>query len=115
MSQLKVLAIIDSLSYAGIPVEVVRHNGEMAYEVHIGSKTGTGTLYVDGEIYLKTRYGQVDEVTSFEDISRVAFDWFMNYQTREPFGNPSECWAKIWVESGLLEEISTTVTEYVVA
>lgn len=78
------------------------------------SKSGTATLYEipDGNIELITRYNQIDKINDFEDIARVAFDWYVNYKDRETFRLPDENWADIFCGYGWLHKETVINTVY---
>jgi hypothetical protein len=87
-------------------------NQRVFFRIHIGSKTGTGDLYLnDGEIVLETRYQKINVVNDFDDIVNVAFDWFEKYCEREPFTSPDGLWVKFFEEKGWVKKI--VKTEYV--
>jgi hypothetical protein len=108
------LKVIEQLILKGIRVEIYSEQGKTFAEIQIGSKTGTGRLSCDGDsVILETRYNQKDAInpaTAVEDISVIAWGWFLNYQTRG-YG-PSLTWLPIWKEQGLITEETKTITEY---
>ena len=55
-----------------------------------------------GEIVLKARYNQVTPVETFEDIARVAYEWYEDYKDRSPFENPVSRWKPIFEKFGWL-------------
>lgn len=82
-------------------VELV--NGELAYDISGFSKSDYGRLYEEnGKLYLETRYKQIDEIETFEDIANVAYEWNKNYSDREPFGWDVN-WLPIFEEYGWVE------------
>lgn len=108
------LKVIEQLILKGIRVEIYSEQGKTFAEIQIGSKTGTGKLSYDGgSVILETRYNQKDTIdpeVAVEDISSVAWQWFLNYQTRGY--SPSLTWLPIWKEQGLIAEVTKTTIEY---
>ena len=75
-------------------------NNELAYYIDGVSKSGCAFLYEeDGKVYLKTRYEQIDEIETFEDIANVAYQWNTNYCNVEPFCVDSS-WFKVFKRFG---------------
>jgi hypothetical protein len=87
-------------------------NDTLVYRVEGFSKSGYAELSeVNGKILCKTRYNQVDEINSFDDLVNVAYQWNSYYCDREPFGWDTD-WSPIFVKYGLLREVTETVTHY---
>ncbi len=109
----KLLTLVKELLENGIPVSgVTLKDNELAYEIQIGSKTGTGLLSYDNTFdrcVLVTRYNQRDFIDTFYDISFVAFDWYTRYKDQY---EPSEDWLKIWVADGKIQVEEKIVTTY---
>lgn len=109
--------IISEALLRNIPIELKNIGGVPSFVIHIGSKTGTGDLYFDedGDLRLRTRYQSPDEadcVYGFRDVAAIAFDWYLRYKDREPFGEPSIFWVKAWEEFGWLKATKVTTTKY---
>ncbi len=108
------LKVIEQLILKGVRVEIYSEKGKTFAEIQIGSKTGTGRLSCeDGSVILETRYNQKDTIDpecAIEDISSIAWNWFLNYQTRG-YG-PSSTWLPIWKEQGRIAETTKTTREY---
>ena len=79
--------IIKECLSKGINVKgVTLVNGELAYDIDGFSKSDYARLYEEnGKLYLETRYKQIDEIETFENIASVAYEWNKGYCTREPF------------------------------
>jgi hypothetical protein len=87
-----------------------KENDRHFFRVHIGSKTGTGDLYLkEGEIVLETRYKTINVVEDFNDITNIAFDWYEKYSGREPFTSPDSNWAEHFEEKGWIKKVVQTV------
>ena len=85
--------------------------------VPIGSKTGTGDLFaVEDGYLLKTRYDQSNHIYDtdnlVEEISTIAWNWFLAYQYREPFDYPSGIWTPIWIKEGRISVTQKVVEEF---
>lgn len=84
------------------------------YEIHIGSKTGIGTLYEDDtRIFLATRYDTINEIFSFDSIADVAYRWFDDYKDREPFTNPDPKWLEYFKEQNWVKSEVEVITRYI--
>lgn len=72
--------IVRSWIEAGLDVDGVEIvDGHLAYRLDGFAKSGCGLLYyspTDDKVCLETRYGQVDEIDSFEDVVKVAYWWY---------------------------------------
>lgn len=78
-------------------------NDNFVYDVAGFSKSDTATLKEkDGKIYCHTRYNQVDEINSFEDLAYIAFDWNQGYIDREPFTQYDSHWLPIFEKLHLI-------------
>lgn len=103
---MKLIDLVEELTKKGLAVTLY-YNKEVARmegTIQIGSKTGTGTLLErEGKLLLYTRYGQTDEVNSYDDIAEVAFRWYNNYKDREPFGTPDSTWINYFLEKGWIK------------
>ena len=79
-------------------------NGELAYEMLGFAKSGSGTLYMDGDrIKLETRYNQVDDIGCVRDVVRVAHGWDCCYCAKENNYNVfavNPVWKKMYDEYG---------------
>lgn len=67
--------------------------------------------FIEGSADVTTRYDQTEAIYSFEDLVRIAFNWYITYKDRSPFENPSEYWVDSFVEFGMLEKKEVTVYE----
>ena len=75
----------------------------IAFGVDGFSKSGIALIYEkDGKIYSKTSYETIDEITSFKDLARIAFEWNHNYIEREPFTQYDSNWRPYFEEYGWL-------------
>lgn len=88
-------------------------DGRIFIEIPIGSKTGTGKLYMDegygsdeGYYTLVTRYDQKNTIYEvenlIEDLSSIAFDWYLNY-IHKGYG-PSSDWIGRWEKEGRIKK-----------
>ena len=83
--------IIEETAKNGIPIELEYNTvmGCMVYQIKGFSKSGNAAVYYDKDkdtVISETRYNQIDEISSFEDLARVAYDWNKAYIDRIPFG-----------------------------
>lgn len=78
---MKIEEIIKELIQNGINVSGVSiRNNELAYTIDGFAKSGSGTLFLEnGKMILETRYNQLDEVFSTEDVSNIAYHWDKDY------------------------------------
>lgn len=71
--------VIECLTHGVVIDEVIlnEENSELQYSLLGFSKSGSGKLTIDndGNVILKTRYGEVDKIETFEDIAHVAQRW----------------------------------------
>ena len=68
-------------------------DGEIAYRVEGFSKSGNALIYVgEDAITCETRYGQKDNIITFNDLVLVAKSWYENYRDRTPFEKPEPEW-----------------------
>jgi hypothetical protein len=108
--QLKIEDLVWDCLNHGIRVVGVGIKGDgLSYDIDGFSKSGTATLYEeDGAFFLESRYNQIDEIESFEDIAAVAYDWNLGYCDREPFGWDAR-WLPVFQKLGWVdvEEITT--------
>lgn len=106
----KLQVIIERCAELNIPVHISKNSsGKICYEVDGFSKSGIATLYIkDEKIICETRYNTLDEIDNFDDLSLVAFEWYVNYMTRSPFEIPSNYWAEYWVQKGYMKKEITT-------
>ena len=103
----KLNEFIKDLIKRGIYVSGVGiRNGELSYDINGFAKSGKGTLFIeDGKIKLETRYNQVDDIDTLEDIVNVAYDWDCGYCRKDDklytvYG-VSENWKKLYEEFNL--------------
>lgn len=110
------LTVIETLLWNGIRVELYVRDGVLYGQIPIGSKTGTGDLYFDGDdVTLLTRYDKrdiIDMDNILEDIAYIAWHWYLNYKDRD-YG-PSETWLPTWKAMGLIEERKIQKVEYII-
>ena len=112
------IKVIEALLAEGISVELssTGPNNVITGTIQIGSKTGTGAIYWDGEdVCLRTRYDKVDLIdmdTIISDIAYVAWYWYLNYKDRD-YG-PSDTWLPIWERMGMISKKVVQKTEYII-
>lgn len=77
----KLYNIVRELLNSGVLcADVDIKNDELCYSLNGFAKSGKGFLYIDdGNIYLETRYNQIDLIESVEDVVRVAYNWDKDY------------------------------------
>lgn len=89
---------------------IIKNGGEkdiIGYEVSGFSKSGTVTLYEkDNKIWAKARYNETTEITCFDDLIYLDWDWFLRYKDREPFQEPDSMWIPFFLEKGLIREVT---------
>ena len=102
----KLQSIIEKCAQLNIPVRIAKNaSGKICYEVDGFSKSGIATLYIkEDKIICETRYNTFDEIENFDDLSLVAYEWYVNYMTRSPFESPSSFWAEYWIEKGYIQK-----------
>jgi hypothetical protein len=85
-------------------VDYDKETNSLCYELDGFSKSGTAMLEktATGEIVLKARYNQITPIETFEDIARVAYEWYDWYKDRSPFENPDSRWKPIFEKFGWL-------------
>ena len=84
------------------------------YQVNGFSKSGSVKLYEqDKKVLCEARYNEIYEITCFDDLVRVAFEWFENYRDRDVFSEPSELWVEDFVRLGLVKKSQKTVYEVI--
>jgi hypothetical protein len=112
------IKVIGALLIEGISVELssTEPNKLISGTIQIGSKSGTGSLYWNGEdVCLETRYGKVDIIDMdniINDIAYVAWYWYLDYKDRG-YG-PSITWLPIWERMGLISKKVIHKTEYII-
>lgn len=85
-------------------VDYDQETNSLRYELDGFSKCRTAALerIATGGIVLKVRYNQVTPVETFEDIARVAYEWYDDYKDRSSFENPVSRWKPIFEKFGWL-------------
>jgi hypothetical protein len=112
MNKLFELALECAKNGHGVTLGLNREKNRLEFTIQIGSKTGTGIFYEEGEeIILETRYNRKNIVENFQDIGKVAYEWFCDYKDREPFGQPDTEWVEYFVKNGFLKRVTKTVYE----
>ena len=103
----KLTELVKELIKRGIIISGVDMvNDELSYEIQGFAKSGVGKLFVEnGQIKLGTRYNQVDDIDTLEDIVNVAYDWDCGYCRKDDklytvYG-VSENWKKLYEEFNL--------------
>jgi len=89
----------------------IRIDGEeiIGFEVHGFSKSGSVILYEkNNKIFAKARYDEITEITNFDDLVDLAWDWYDRYSDREPFKEPSGTWSHHFFERGWLQTKTET-------
>jgi len=88
-------------------------NDKLYFEFSGFSKSDTAKLCIkDNKIVSITRYNTVNEIETFEDFAKVAYDWNNGYKDREPFGWDIH-WLPIFEEYGWVEKKAKTVVEII--
>lgn len=79
------------------------------------SKSGVAALKEapNGDVYAYTRYDQVTEMRSFEDLVALNFEWFDSYRDRKPFTEPDISWADVLIEYGYLKQVEEKKVRYI--
>lgn len=69
--------LMEFIRHGGIVSDVTYNGKNLEYCLDGFGKSGNGILTIDdnGEIVLKTRYGRVDAINSFDDIVLVSLQW----------------------------------------
>lgn len=112
MNKLFELALECAKNGHGVTLGFNKEKNRPEFTIHIGSKTGTGTFYEEGEeIILETRYNTLNTIQSFKDIGELAYDWFNVYKEREPFCQPDAAWVNYFVDMGFLKKVTKTSYE----
>lgn len=86
-------------------------NKKIGFQINGFSKSGTATLWEedDGKIVCQTRYDQIDYIEEYDDIVRVAFDWYSSYSDRDGYSEPSSYWVDDFLRLGLIKTETKTV------
>lgn len=111
----KLVKLVEEALSNGIhPVDFDIHpKGGLAYSFAGFSKSGTATLYQVGDVvFAETRYNQVNEIESFDDLVKLSFEWYANYKDRSPFEQPDSHFLPHFIRLGLLKVKTETVTRY---
>lgn len=87
-------------------VSIVDDLNVLGYDVPGFSKSGNVTLFeANGKIFASARYNETTEITCFDDLVSLAFDWYVRYKDREPFENPDSIWAPYFIEKGWIKKV----------
>lgn len=111
----KIAKLVEEALANGIhPVDFSIHpKGGLSYSFAGFSKSGTATLYQVGDtIFAETRYQQIDVIECFDDLVKLAFNWYANYKDRAPFEHPDANFLPHFIRLGLLKVKTETVTRY---
>lgn len=104
-------SIVKDCLSRGIPVvKTASFDSGVVYEVQGFSKSGIAKIYVDREkIICETRYQNLEEIYSFNDLAMVALEWYLKYKEIAQFEEPEPYWAEYWVEKGIMSKSTITV------
>ncbi len=91
-----------------------RENHTVLYfEVTGFSKSGHAKLYeVNNKIFCATRYDNVTEIENYDDLARIAWNWYDEY--RYSGYNLPEEWKKDFIRLGYIEIRTKTVEEVII-
>lgn len=85
------------------------HEGKLEFSLPGFSKSGEIWLKeVDETIFAEGRYRQITEISNYDDIVFLAWDWFVAYSERDVFSVPSEFWTWDFKRLGLIKEVQKT-------
>jgi len=85
-------------------VTIVEDLDIIGYRVCGFSKSGTVTLFESkGKIFAEARYNETTEISNFDDLVSLAWDWYIRYRDRSPFESPDSNWVDHFVEKGWLK------------
>lgn len=106
--------ILKDLLARSVPVFLTLRNGEIAYEISGFYKSGLVTLYEEGgSLYVEARYGEVDQVESFDDLVYINYKWWQRSKERyDGWVNPEDSWVEDMVRLGLVQREDRTVITY---
>lgn len=92
-------------------VVIVDDMDTIGYRICGFSKSGTVTLFQNsiGEIWASARYNETTQISNFNDLVSLAWDWFMRYKDRKPFDYPDSNWLEHFIERGWIEEQIQTI------
>jgi hypothetical protein len=96
-------------------IEMTLIEGGSKLEIPGFCKSGTAKLYSpeNGVFNLETRYNQVDQIFTPEDVAGVAFNWWRSSIERwEGWANPPENWLEYFIRYGWIEEKIETIKTY---
>lgn len=103
-----------------IDIRLDKETNKFTLNIQIGGKTGDGLLVIDQgfgddeKFWVHTRYGRIDEIGFDEDIveklSDIAWYWYLEGISRGY--DPNGYWLPLWIEQGLIEVVTETVTHY---
>ena len=101
----KLEELVKELIQNGIYIRDVGIKGDgLSYDIQGFAKSGFGTLYQeDGVLKLETRYNQVDEIESLDDIISVAYGWDRGYCAKDSIYSVysvGQNWAKLYTKRG---------------
>lgn len=106
--------IIKECVQNGIDVSIIGIGdaGDFIYNVDGFAKSGTAEVYdsCDGKIYARARYEQVNEISSFEDLAKIAYNWNKIYCDETVFGWDAQ-WTPVWEYFGWITFKYYTVTD----
>ena len=85
----------------GISLEMYKGSTGIEYMFQNGFYKSDGCAHLyedDGKIYLRTRYGQINEVNSFDDVIAVSQDWYESSCNRfKGWSNPASPWGDYYI------------------
>lgn len=99
-----------------VSVKDVDTTGNLIYEVHGFSKSGTVDLWLQKPnlVMAESRYQEFTDIHSFKDLSGLAWDWYLRYKDREPFTNPDSYWVPVWLEEGRIKKQVEIKNTYII-
>ena len=113
------IELITEVTKQNIPITSIKWDKDkgLVFEISGFTKSDVAELYVSSGNYIvcETRYNTFDEITSFEDLARVAFNWYIDYKHRSPFENPDGNWKPHWIKFGWIKAKEKMITEYEVS
>lgn len=95
--------------------KIIQNEGDnvLAFEIHGFSKSDRATIFEHkNNIYCLTRYDRVDIVEDYDDIVRIAWDWYVCYKERG-YSVPEE-FKKDFIRLGLIEVKIKTVEDIII-
>lgn len=111
---MKIEQLIKEILSKGISVVgITLYDDEFCYEIDGFYKSGSVKLYVlDGDIKAMARYNEVTDITCFEDLVTLNYQWWDYSKDRyEGWATPHPAWEPYLLELGLItKEVETKIT-----